>query len=100
MLVFLHIKCVLYICSKFSGADVFIYCLVTKGRKTSKVKIIPKRLGRVPRANPVNIDTGGGGVGWLAGHKSVRINGVSVSSGLNFEKMRGLTFPRDKENCP
>ena len=30
MLVFLHIKYVLYICSKFSGADVFIHCLVTK----------------------------------------------------------------------
>lgn len=30
MLVFVHIKYVLYICSKSSGADVFIHCLVTK----------------------------------------------------------------------
>ena len=30
MLVFVHIKYVLYICSKFSGADIFIHCLVTK----------------------------------------------------------------------
>ena len=53
-------------------------------RKTSKVKTIPKRLGRISRANPVNIDTeGGGGVGgWCgAGPKSVPINGVSVSRG-------------------
>ena len=80
MLVFVHFKCVLYICSKFSGADVFIH-LAVLSRKTYKVKTILKRLGR-------------------AGHKRVRINGVSVLSGLNFEKMWGLTFPRDKENCP
>ena len=30
MLLFLHIKYALYICSKFSGAGVFIHCLVTK----------------------------------------------------------------------
>ena len=31
---------------------------------------------------------------------SVRINSVSVLSGLNLEKMYGLSFPRDKANCP
>ena len=89
MLVFLLIKCVLYVCSTFSGADVFtVYTVLS--RKTSKVKTIPKRLGRVARAKPVNIDT----------ERRGGMNGVSVLSGLNFEKMRGLTFPEDKENCP
>lgn len=32
---------------------------------------------------------------------SVRINGVYVLSGLNFEKVYyGLSFPRDKTDCP
>ena len=29
-----------------------------------------------------------------------RINGVSVLSGLNLEKMTGLSFPGDKANSP
>ena len=37
---------------------------------------------------------GGGGI------ESVRIHGVSVSSGLNLEKCKGLSFPRNKANCP
>jgi len=32
--------------------------------------------------------------------ESVRINEVSVLSGLNLEKMKGVFFPRDKANCP
>ena len=31
---------------------------------------------------------------------NVRINSVSVLSGLNTEKMYGISFPRDKVNCP
>lgn len=55
MLVFVHIKCILYLCSKFPGADVFIH-LAVLSRKISKVKTILKRLGRVARAKKVNID--------------------------------------------
>ena len=32
--------------------------------------------------------------------ESVRINGLPVLMGLNLEKMKGLSFSRDKENCP
>ena len=32
--------------------------------------------------------------------ESVRINEVSVLSGLNLEKMKGVFSPRDKANCP
>ena len=32
--------------------------------------------------------------------ESVCINGVSILRGLNLEKVYGLSFPRDKENCP
>ena len=28
------------------------------------------------------------------------LKGLSVLSGLNLEKMKGLSFPRDKTNCP
>ena len=31
---------------------------------------------------------------------NVRINSVSVLSGLNTEEMNGLSFPRDKVICP
>ena len=37
------------------------------------------------------MDTRGGGGGLIG---SVRINGVSVLSGLNLEKMQGLSFTR------
>ena len=45
------------------------------------------------QSNPVDTDTGGV-------IESVRINWVSVLSRLNWEKMSGLSFPRDKANCP
>ena len=45
------------------------------------------------RSNPLNADIEGG-------IDSVHINGVSVLSGLNLGKMRGLSFPSDKEKCP
>ena len=60
------------------------------------MKTIPKRLGRISRANPVNIDTGVGGGGWEAGHKSVPINGVSVLSGVNFRENVRAYFPQGK----
>ena len=43
------------------------------------------------QSNPVNMDTEGA-------TQSVPINGVSVFSRLNLEKMFGLFFPRDKAN--
>ena len=47
------------------------------------------------RLNPVNTDSEGGGAG---GIESVRINGVSVLTGLNFEKMfKGFLFSRTKQ---
>ena len=45
------------------------------------------------QSNPVNTDIEGS-------VESVCINEVSVLSGLNLEKMKGLSFPRDKTNCP
>ena len=45
------------------------------------------------QSNPVNTDIEGS-------VESVCINEVSVLSGLNLEKMKGLSFPRDKANCP
>ena len=45
------------------------------------------------QSNPLN-------TGIEGGIDSVLINGVSVLSGLNLGKMRGLSFPRDKEKCP
>ena len=42
---------------------------------------------------PVHTDTDGT-IG------NVRINSVSVLSGLNTEEMNGLSFPRDKVICP
>ena len=46
------------------------------------------------RLNPVNTDSEGGG----GGIESVRINGVSVLTGLNFEKMfKGFLFSRTKQ---
>ena len=44
------------------------------------------------QSNPVNMDSEGA-------IESVHINRVSVISGLNLEKMKGLSFPRDKANC-
>ena len=44
-------------------------------------------------ANPINTDTKGA-------IESVRIYRLSVLSGLNFREMKGLSFPRDKANCP
>ena len=41
----------------------------------------------------VNIDTEGA-------IESVGIIGMSVLNGLNLEKLYGLSFPRDKANCP
>ena len=32
--------------------------------------------------------------------ETVRTNGVSVLSGLNLEKMKGLSFPRGVASCP
>ena len=32
--------------------------------------------------------------------KTVHNNEVSVLSGLNLEKVKGLSLPGDKENCP
>ena len=43
--------------------------------------------------NPVNTDA-------KVAIESVRINGVSVLSRLNLDKMYGLPFPKDKGNCP
>ena len=31
--------------------------------------------------------------------ESVRVNGVTVLSGLNLEKIQGLSFPRDKPSA-
>ena len=46
------------------------------------------------QSNPVNMDTEGT-------IESVRsVNGVSVLTGLNLEKCKGLSFPRGKTNCP
>ena len=42
------------------------------------------------QSNPFNTDTDGA-------IKSVRFNRVSVISGLNLEKMYGLSFPREKQ---
>ena len=48
---------------------------------------------KVYTSNPVNTDTEGT-------IDKVRINGVSVLSGLNLEKMKRPSFPWDKSNCP
>ena len=48
---------------------------------------------KVYTSNPVNTDTEGT-------IERVRINGVSLLSVLNLEKMKRLSFPWDKSNCP
>ena len=56
-------------------------------------KIAVETFQKSKGSEPVNTDTEGV-------KESVRINGLSVLSGLNLEKMKGLSFPRDKANCP
>ena len=62
-------------------------------RSKIKRKTTSSRKRKVVQSNPVNTDTSGATEG-------VRFNGVSVLSGYTLEKMSGLSFPRDKVNCP
>ena len=47
----------------------------------------------LPQSKPVNKDNDGA-------IEIVHIKGVFVLGGLNLEKMQGVSFPRDKANCP
>ena len=76
-----------------TGALFFFLRRALEKKITGRVHARPFKLASNVTVKPVHTDTEGA-------TEIVRINSVSVLSGLNREKMYGISFPRDKVNCP